>query len=731
MDWTQKVLRSGAAALVVAALVVSVSPASAANEPTGLTADDVSLVKDIEPGPGDSFPRELTVFGDRVLFGAQDSVVGFELWVTDGTPTGTRLVKDINPGLPSGDGPSGFMVFGDRVLFTADDGVHGIELWVTDGTAAGTNMVKDINPGLPGGLRYGGDFTVLGDRVLFTANSGAGTDDYELWVTDGTTTGTVLVKDINPGPEGGWPAGFAVFGSEALFTADDGVNGAELWVTDGTATGTRLIKDVRAGSVGTWLSGFTVFGDLVLFEATDGESPDLWITDGTTAGTKLLKDFPPGPRDDRPGRFTVFGDRALFAASDGVSGRDLWVTDGTTAGTRLLFDVVTGLDEGQPGGLTVFGDRVLFTANDGLGGRALWSTDGTAGGTVLIKDLDPTDAGHVEGLTVFGDQVLFSGTDSHGTGEVWVTDGTPAGTELLKDINPTGDGFASGFTVFGDQVLFTADDGVHGTELWSITTGLWARIDDQLTRLYQAAYGRSPDPAGLDYWTDRYRSGSSLLEIATSFIASAEFEARNGSQPTHAHIVAGLFQNVLGRAGDQASRTYWIGRLDAGASRAEVLIAFSESPQNVARTSTIAAFTSSQSKVVRLYGSALVVCRILPGSAFGPTSSTAGVRSPLSPPSSEPAPNSHNDTDPISTTRPSSVCCMRMCSIEYPIAAAWPIGWLSSTPHSPATRSSSRSPNRRRTSTARAPFADRPDPTGRPRARCSKPRSRPPLGAAR
>ncbi len=79
---------------------MSVSPALAADGAADLTADDVSLVKDIGPALGDSFPWELTVFGDRVLFGAQDSVVGFELWVNDGTPTGTRLVKDINPGLP-------------------------------------------------------------------------------------------------------------------------------------------------------------------------------------------------------------------------------------------------------------------------------------------------------------------------------------------------------------------------------------------------------------------------------------------------------------------------------------------------------------------------------------------------------------------------------------------------------------------------------------------------------
>ena len=36
---------------------------------------------------------------------------------------------------------------GDTLFFTADDGVNGNELWKSDGTEAGTVLVKDINPG--------------------------------------------------------------------------------------------------------------------------------------------------------------------------------------------------------------------------------------------------------------------------------------------------------------------------------------------------------------------------------------------------------------------------------------------------------------------------------------------------------------------------------------------------------------------------------------------------------
>ena len=81
----------------------------------------------------------------RALFTANDGTHGSELWVTDGTAAGTGLVRDIRPGTGSS-GPSGLVMLSQEdgsAIFTATDGVNGREIWVTDGTEAGTRLVRD------------------------------------------------------------------------------------------------------------------------------------------------------------------------------------------------------------------------------------------------------------------------------------------------------------------------------------------------------------------------------------------------------------------------------------------------------------------------------------------------------------------------------------------------------------------------------------------------------------
>ncbi|MBI2709435.1 MAG: DUF4214 domain-containing protein [Actinobacteria bacterium] len=99
-----------------------------------------------------------------------------------------------------------------------------------------------------------------------------------------------------------------------------------------------------------------------------------------------------------------------------------------------------------------------------------------------------------------------------------------------------------------------------------------------VVRLYWAYFLRIPDTGGLRYWVGRYRSGTTLTKISSSFAGSAEFRTRYGSL-TNGQFVTRVYQNVFGRNPDPGGLAYWVGKLDAGLSRGTMMVGFSESAE--------------------------------------------------------------------------------------------------------------------------------------------------------
>jgi ELWxxDGT repeat protein len=81
------------------------------------------------------------------------------------------------------------------------------------------------------------NLTTIGSRVFFSAHYGQ-----ELWTSDGTAAGTMMVKDINPGAGGSSRGTLTNFNGTLYFSANDGTHGFELWKSDGTAAGTTMVK---------------------------------------------------------------------------------------------------------------------------------------------------------------------------------------------------------------------------------------------------------------------------------------------------------------------------------------------------------------------------------------------------------------------------------------------------------------------------------------------------------
>ncbi|MCA1684338.1 MAG: cadherin-like domain-containing protein, partial [Actinobacteria bacterium] len=229
------------------------------------------LVKDINPGFGYGFPTNFKAVADRLFFFANNNTNGKELWKSDGTAVGTVLVKDINPG--GGDSymtGNASVAVGSVAYFAANGGVTGVELWKSDGTAEGTVMVRDIAPGpFNSGPQ---NLTVVGETVFFSAalTDVSASVGSELWKSDGTPLGTVMVKDINFGTASSSPANFAAVGSVAYFAATDGTCGTELWKSDGTDAGTVQIADINPGAGSSSPSALTPVRGTMFFVANDG-----------------------------------------------------------------------------------------------------------------------------------------------------------------------------------------------------------------------------------------------------------------------------------------------------------------------------------------------------------------------------------------------------------------------------------------------------------------------------
>ena len=393
------------------------------------------------------------------------------------------LMVDINPGAPGSlvkmyNTPVIFTQMGNFTYFFADDGLHGMELWKTDGTASGTSIVKDINSGAHGSYPSGIDFTmvVIGTTLYFPADDGS--NGVELWKTDGTSTGTSMVKNINSGNSNSNPERLIKLGSTLIFSATDASNGAELWKSDGTASGTSMVKDINSGSGSSQLytkpNHVKVIGSTLYFSAADGQYTDLWKTDGTTTGTVKVKDF---VYFNEQSDFVSQGSKLYFSATTSTGGDyDLWYSSGSSSSTA---DLTSSLSIDQVGNLVTLNSKIYFSAYNSNTGRELYVSDGTASGTTMVGDFtsgsDSTIYSWDSKIISTGSEVIFEGLNPSGSSDdhrsLWVSDGTTSGTYSMSTLctgcNPE---LSRKFLLSGSEVYFAAQN-IYGEKLLWISDG--------------------------------------------------------------------------------------------------------------------------------------------------------------------------------------------------------------------------------------------------------------------
>jgi ELWxxDGT repeat protein len=448
-----------AGSVVLAALLLVMANLAFAQPAQKKAPQDLKpfLVEDIYPGETGSEPNHLVDFKRRLLFAANHPDFGEELWKSQGKAGNTKIVQDIDPGPlviievekteTGSSAPDKLLVTKKWLYFAATTAKTGEEIFKSNGTNGGTKIVKDIVPGPDSSGAE--DFVSTGPKKTFFRAWDADHGE-ELWKTDGTTRGTKRVKDINldtpPGARcqqgecgipKGWshPDSMVAMGKSVYFAADDGKHGVELWKSDGSAKGTKLVKDINttpgnsnpnddsAINQSAEVEKLYVSGKTLYFRANDGQNGvELWKTDGTEAGTVLVEDINPSSesRASDIGNLVAVGKTLYFSANDGQNGLELWKSDGKGAGATLVEDINPGAADSDPDQLTAYRGALLFRADDGVHGSEPWGSDGTEAGTTMLRDLEPGAVGSDPGsFTTSGKFLYFSASNPSAGEELW------------------------------------------------------------------------------------------------------------------------------------------------------------------------------------------------------------------------------------------------------------------------------------------------------------------------
>ena len=431
-----------------------------------------------------SFQPSLKFVANNLLFLVYTDGNSFKLWKTDGTDGLLEVVRDKENNKIVIDFSQNmrFWATNSNLFFTYNDSEHGNELWATDGSLVNTHLLKDINVSTNNAIPYGSyRSTIFNHQVYFAAQERV-SERTELWTSDGTASNTIKVKDKLPNLIREFPQFSGkietlidTLNSNFVFCGIDTLKGEELWISDGTNTGTRLVKDINAGLVSSSPTNPLILGNKMFFDANDGiHGREMWVSDGSSNGTYMLKDFFSINNSPHLSSYNtirskiIFNEKIYFIARDDVVDSNIWETDGTVTNTKKVTTRSSYSQIGKPVlGLTAHQNKVYFVGTSTTSPLSLWSSNGQIGGEQLIKDLYIYASLNSKPIISFKDWIFVFASDNLGrsTG-LWKSDGTTNGTLLL--INTEGINNQT-FTVGDNNLFFTAQNVLWKTD--GTTTG--------------------------------------------------------------------------------------------------------------------------------------------------------------------------------------------------------------------------------------------------------------------
>jgi ELWxxDGT repeat protein len=432
--------------------------------------DGVVLVKNITPGTDAAIDAyEITSYKNGVGFKVVNSDGSATLWTTKGSAADTKPLKN----LPTIDGNNFLNLYnaaGD-LSFEAYSPTTGYELWKSNGTASGTVLVDDIFPGVTSSYPY---FTtsLTSNSILFSALNGP--PGVELWKSDGTSTGTAIAKDINQASSGSSITTSNIIANTpggVVFPAYDPTYGSEPYYSDGTSAGTNVISNISpAGSSNPY--AMQTIKDNVYFLVNADENNLAAIYMFQSSNKQLVKLFEASVAGYQIQNNYAVADNGLvfFQMYNSYSNQsEIWRTDGTSAGSFLLKSNYYSYFARNE--IVTIGNVAYFPLSDQYYGVELYKSDGTVNGTKLASDIYAGGgSSNPYSLINYNGTLYFGATDEDNNIYLWKSNGTFAGTKKVAQLVPA---FVQSdyrnnnvYCISKGLLYIAANDYYNGNALW-------------------------------------------------------------------------------------------------------------------------------------------------------------------------------------------------------------------------------------------------------------------------
>jgi ELWxxDGT repeat protein len=454
------------------------------------TISGTKILKDINPGPKSTTFSRIFSVDTFCLFGANDPVVGFELFKTDGTENGTRLVKNIGIGDQGiaayshltndfEDDTFGYTrnynflsIHSDSLFLIKNDSLYGSKL--SRNSFSNLNSIGNIrkNLGIVNGLLFYITYNPLISLVkynLFSKNSLGVITTIKGWKsTIGKFRKVIFENNLEVVYEN----------TEGLIRYDKLNDSMSVLVSDVVSSSVLFKNSVF------YSAGYSGYFDLKKYNLITKQLQTIQYS-SSLSGLLVFNDT----------LFFSFGNfQRQFKSGDGINfnlvNQELIVWNGTIKLDNSLifggelypygsyqrglykYNSVNGLtflkSFTQCNNFYNFNNYTYFLANDGNSGRELWRTDGTVNGTILLKDIFPGNQSSTpHNFFEINNKLYFIANNGINGKEIWETDGSTIGTKIVSIIeNSVSDPNFSNFLIINNKAYFLATDFIVGMEVW-------------------------------------------------------------------------------------------------------------------------------------------------------------------------------------------------------------------------------------------------------------------------